>query len=97
MIEYPFPVGEEMIDEIHHGTHFVVTHLDMPKAHSQQLVVDKQGCLTIRASRSGLILFKVLPLGISSVEALLQRQMKELLEEDLLEADVKVHLRHPDL
>ena len=30
----PFPVGEEMIDDIPHGTRYV-THLDMAKAYNQ--------------------------------------------------------------
>jgi hypothetical protein len=60
VIEYPFVVGEQMIDKILHGTSFVVTHLDMNKAYNQELVVEKQGCLTIIAPRSRLVRFKVL-------------------------------------
>ena len=42
--------------------------------------------------RSGLVRFKVLPLGISSAFALFQRQMEDLLGEDLIAAGVRVYL-----
>jgi hypothetical protein len=64
----------------------------MAKAYNQQLVIDKHGCLTIRAPRSGLVRFKVLSLGISSAVALFQRQMEDLLGEDLIAAGVRVCL-----
>ena len=63
----------------------------MAKAYNQQQVIDRYGCLAIRAPRSGLCRFKVLALGISSTVALFQRQMKELLGEDLFAASVKVY------
>ena len=84
-------MGEELIDDLLHATR-CVTRLDMEKAYNQQRVIDGHGFLTIRASRSGLIRFKVLPLGISSAVALFQRQMEELLGEDLLAAGVEVYL-----
>jgi len=48
--------------------------------------------LTIRAPRIGLVRFKVLPLGISSAVALFQRQIDDLLGEDLIDAGVRVCL-----
>jgi len=50
---------------------------------------------TIRAPRRGLVRFKAVPLGISSVVAVFQRQKKKLLGEDLLVAGVQVYL-HED-
>ena len=55
-------------------------------------MIDRHGYLTIRAPRSGLVRFKVPLLGISSAIALFQRQMEELLGQDLLAAGVKVYL-----
>jgi len=51
VIEYLFPVGEELIDGIPHGSR-CGTHLDMEKAYNQQRVLVRHGCLTIRAPRS---------------------------------------------
>ena len=80
--QVPFPSeGEDLIDDIPRCTR-CVTHLDMAKAYNQQRVIDRHGCLTIRAPRSGLVRFKVLPLGINSAVALFQSQMEVLLGED---------------
>jgi len=90
-IDYPLPVGKELVDDIPYGVKWC-SHLDMAKAYNKQLVIEKHGCLTIRAPRSGLVRFKVFPLGISSAVALFQRQMEALLGEDLIAAGVRVYL-----
>jgi hypothetical protein len=89
-VDYPFPVGEEIIDDIPPGCKLFST-LDLAKAYHQTRVIDKEGCLTIR-SRSGLYRFQVLPIVISTAVALFQKTIEQLLQEDLLVAGVRVYL-----
>ena len=53
---------------------------------------DPAGCLTIRGAHSGNWHFESLPLGVSAAVPLFQRQMEQLIGEDLLAAGVRVYL-----
>ena len=50
VVDYPFPVDEEMIDEIPYGTTFVFTHLDMANSCNQELVVETRRMSDHRSS-----------------------------------------------
>lgn len=49
VVDYPFPVGEQMIDVIASRTRFF-SKIDLSKAYHQMKIIDDVGCLTIRTN-----------------------------------------------
>ena len=91
VVDYPTPTVDELIESVPLGFDYI-SSLDIAKAYLQNSVDDPAGCLTIRGPRSGHWHFESLPLGVAAAVALFQRQIEQLIGEDLIAAGVRVYL-----